>query len=192
MILRCNFSKSAPHLDLKLEHLLILRIFKGMNIEVKKVEIQDKDIIANLMQLYQYDFTEFGGEHLGERGKFTYEYLDEYWTDKERYPFLILVNGEIAGFSLINKHSLLGAKNTNAIAEFFILKYFRKKGIGAFAAEKIIHHFPGKWEISQTFQNTTAQKFWLNFVKDLKGNDFKRIELPEEEKIVLTFEVNSK
>ena len=159
-----------------------------MSIEILKVNKKDKDIIANLMQFYQYDFTDFGGEHLGERAKFTYKYFDCYWEDSDRHPFLILYDKQIAGFSFVNEYSHLGYENAHSIAEFFILRYFRKKGIGFQAAKKIIEKFPGKWEISQTEKNVNAQKFWLKFVRSLKGQDFEKVVLNESGKVVLAFD----
>jgi predicted acetyltransferase len=155
------------------------------NIQIKKVRIEDKDIIVNLMQLYQYDFSAFGGDHLNELGRFVYGYLDSYWKEKDRYPFLITVDGEIAGFSFINRHSFLGNTDVYTIAEFFILKYFRRSGIGTAAAKKIVELFPGKWEVSQTAKNLEAQEFWLKFVQSLTGNKFEKKELKNDNKIIL-------
>ena len=158
-----------------------------MTVLIEKVEKQNKHIIENLMQFYQYDFTDFGGEHTNKQGKFTYTYLDSYWEDTDRHPFLVTYNGEIAGFSLVNTHSLLGNTDTYSIAEFFILRYLRNKKIGQTAAKQIIKTFPGKWEVSQTKENKKAQDFWLKLVKSLVNENFKRVELKEDQKIVLEF-----
>ncbi len=90
--------------------------------------------------------------------------------------------------SLINKRSLLNQSDVFVIAEFFILKYFRKLGVGIKAAEEIVNRFPGRWEVSQTERNVGAQKFWLNFVTHLKGSDFKKVHLSQQKKIVLSFD----
>lgn len=160
-----------------------------MNITVKKAFTDDKEIIRNLVQFYQYDFTDFGGEHLGQDAKFHYKHLDSYWKEGDRHPFLIFADEEIAGFSFVNGHSLLGNEDVHSIAEFFILRYFRGLGIGLDAAAKIVSFFPGKWEVSQTYQNKGAQKFWMKFMKATVNDKFERIDLEKEKKIVLKFKV---
>ena len=107
-----------------------------MNVEIKSVQKADKKIVMNLMQFYQYDFTDFGGEHVKEDGLFFYKYMDLYWEEKERYPFLIYLDNELAGLSFVNKHSLLKENDVHVLAEFFILRYFRKKGVGFYSSKK--------------------------------------------------------
>ena len=140
------------------------------------------------MNLYQYDFTDFGADPVGERARFVYMPLDSYWEEKNRYPFLIYDGNKIAGFALVNQTSLLANSNTHSIAEFFILRYLRHKKVGIAAAGDIISRFPGIWEISQTYQNVGAQNFWLKTITSLVDENFERIDLKEIQKIVLRFE----
>jgi predicted acetyltransferase len=142
--------------------------------------------MKNLMVLYQYDFAELGGDPVDRRGEFHYKYFDSYWEDSSRYPFLIFADDELAGFTLVNSHSQLGNSNIHAIAEFFILRYLRGQQIGLLAAKKVLAMFPGDWEVSQTYQNTGAQKFWLKVVASIT-KDFERADLPKDHKIVLKF-----
>jgi predicted acetyltransferase len=55
------------------------------------------------MQLYLYDFSEMCGDDCDERGLFEYEYLPRYWIEPERHPFLIRVDGKLAGFALVRE-----------------------------------------------------------------------------------------
>lgn len=54
--------------------------------------------------------------------------------------------------------------NPHNIAEFFVMRKYRQKGVGKAAAEKIFDQFPGGWEISQWSNNLPAQKFWQKVV----------------------------
>jgi predicted acetyltransferase len=70
---------------------------KPAKIEVLKATLHDKPVLRNLMELYQYDFSEIEGEDAGDFGLFGYRYLDHYWTESGRHPFLIKVDGKLAG-----------------------------------------------------------------------------------------------
>ena len=50
------------------------------------------------MELYRYDFTEFDQADVGPHGDYGYRYLDHYWADPGRHPFLFQVDGNWAGF----------------------------------------------------------------------------------------------
>lgn len=156
-------------------------------ISVVEVCKQDKKILFNLMQLYQYDFAEIEGNDCNSKGLFEYNYLNSYWEEDTRHPFLIKYKNKIAGLALVNRFSELGQINIHSIAEFFILRNYRQQGIGLLASVEIIKKFSGQWEISQTYKNHVAQVFWLKVVRHLVGNDFKQTDLAGKEKIVLSF-----
>ncbi len=54
------------------------------------------------MELYLHDSSEFNGDEIGDYGLFGYKYIDYYWTGLGRHPFLIKVQGEIAGIVLVS------------------------------------------------------------------------------------------
>lgn len=78
-----------------------------MRIEVVKAALQEKPILRNLLELYQYDFSEIEGEDVDARGLFGYRYLDRYWMESGRHPFLVKVDGMLAGFVLVSRHYLV-------------------------------------------------------------------------------------
>ncbi|MFD1851328.1 hypothetical protein [Oceanobacillus bengalensis] len=72
-----------------------------MNISLSLVPYEDKMILFQLIQLYRYDSSEHDGHALNHHGLYSYKYLDHQWTEDYRRPFIIKVDGEIAGFALI-------------------------------------------------------------------------------------------
>lgn len=141
------------------------------------------------MQLYQYDFAEIEGDDCNPEGLFEYKYFDCYWEEGNRHPFLIRYKNEIAGFALVNDFSELNETNIHSMAEFFILRNYRKQGIGLLASIEIMKKISGKWEISQTYKNHVAQAFWLKVVQNLAEDNFRKTDLPEKEKVVLSIEI---
>ena len=94
-----------------------------MQVEVLKATIEQKPLLANLLELYAYDFTEFCDFDIGNNGFYGYEHLPLYWTESTRFPYLIYVDKKIAGFVLIQKGSPISDDITVwDISEFFVMK----------------------------------------------------------------------
>ncbi len=140
-----------------------------MNIEIVQGTREDRDVFWNLMQLYQYDFSEHSGEDPNEKGLFSYDILNRYWTDEGvqegRKAFLIRVNGNLAGFALLHGFSYLDNPETeHTVAEFFVMRKWRRRGIGRLVALDLFRRFPGKWDIGQERKNVKAQLFWRQII----------------------------
>ncbi|MBU1336525.1 MAG: GNAT family N-acetyltransferase [Alphaproteobacteria bacterium] len=118
-----------------------------------------KPVIANLIQLYLYDMTETMPFPVGADGRFGYGFLERFW----RFPYLIHAGDEIAGFALvIEECPLTGTKPCWFMAEFFILKAYRRRGAGQAAVAAAMREHPGDWHIAVPQANAPAGAFWDN------------------------------
>ena len=146
------------------------------------------------MELYAYDFTEFCNFDIGDNGFYGYEYLPLYWIEPTRFPYLIYVNKKIAGFILVQKGSPIS--NDSAIwdmSEFFIMKKYKRHGIGTAAALKIWQQFKGPWQVRVWMNNPIACSFWLHAIQKFTSDPIKtKVNLKEENWIVYTFESKDK
>jgi predicted acetyltransferase len=143
-----------------------------VNIDIKEASIEDKSILRNLMELCQHDYSEFSGEDVNEHGTFGYRYLDHYWTEPGRHPFIIKVSGKLAGLALVRA---IG-EDTHSIAEFFIMRKYRRQGVGQTVAHRIFGMFPGKWRIAQEAGNLPAQIFWRKVISRYTNGDFEDVQ----------------
>lgn len=126
--------------------------------------------MANLLELYIHDFSEFLDLDLGLDGRFGYKYLSLYWTEPAHYPFLVEVNGRPAGFVLMRKGSQIsGDENTWDITEFFVVRRHRRSRVGLYVAHQMWRRFPGKWEVRVKDSNRPAIAFWTHAVSDFLG-----------------------
>jgi len=50
------------------------------------------------------------------------------------------------------------------MAEFFVGRTFRRRGIGKLAVELILNRFAGRWEITEYLRNPVAVSFWRRVV----------------------------
>ena len=87
-------------------------------------------------------------------GRYGYRLLDAYWTDPTRRPFLVRVDGHLAGFALVR------TGDPHDMAEFFVMRKYRRSGVGIDAARAVFARFPGPWQTRQQFENVGATKFW--------------------------------
>ena len=134
-------------------------------VEVLPAAAEQAPVLANLLQLYAHDFSEFLDVEIGEDGKFTYNPLPLYWMEAGRHPFLIRVDGKLAGFALLKKGSAFsGNENVWDLAEFFVLRGYRRRGIGTLAANQLWTRFPGSWEVRVMQLNVAAQRFWKQVI----------------------------
>jgi predicted acetyltransferase len=87
-----------------------------------------------------------------------------------RYPFLIKVNGHLAGFVLLQKGSQIsGDEGIGDVAEFFIVRGYRRLGVGMKAAHEVWKRFPGKWEVRVIVRNQRAKEFWARAIGEFLG-----------------------
>lgn len=137
-----------------------------MKIEVSPAKVEDKPILRNLLELCLHDYSEFNGKDVNEHGLFDYPYLDHYWTEAGRYPFLVKVEGKLAGFVLVRDLAIAEGEPLWQIAEFFILRKYRRQGIGREVAHQMFERFVGRWEVTQEKGNLPAQQFWQRIMEE--------------------------
>jgi predicted acetyltransferase len=134
-------------------------------VTLTQVPVSQSPIIANLMQLYKYDFSEFAqigspyGE-VGSDGRFVYDGLDSYWREDGRIPLTVQADDRLAGFILVNRWSALSRKLDHSVAEFFVLRKYRLIGVGSRAARVLFERWPGRWEVPVASYNKPALFFW--------------------------------
>jgi len=100
-----------------------------MDVQIIQAPVEQKNVLRHLLELYTYDFSEFDPLDVNEQGLYGYEYFDHYWTEPERFPFLIKVNGNYAGFALVRKITQEGENYEPyfEMAEFFVMKKIPKR-----------------------------------------------------------------
>ncbi len=135
----------------------------------------ERFVLENLIQLYVYDWSELGPFELGEDGRFEAPPLGPYWEDEERHPFLLRVDGALAGFALVRARSRLsGAPGVFDMAEFFVVRRHRRQGVGRAAARLVFERFRGAWEVRQRVENPAATAFWRSAIATFTGDGFEQ------------------
>ena len=141
-----------------------------MQIKVIPATQDQQPILANLIELYAHDFSEMADLQLNSSGRFGYAPLPLYWQQPNRHPFLVTVDGRLAGFALVKQGSEISEdKDIWDVAEFFIVRRYRRHGVGKIVAHEIWKTFPGRWEVRVLERNQTGLAFWNRAIASFVG-----------------------
>ena len=67
-----------------------------MTLELRPVANDEKEILKNLLEKYDYEFSQWDKRDVNKLGLYGYRYLDHYWTE-EAMGLFIVVDGKLAG-----------------------------------------------------------------------------------------------
>jgi len=126
-------------------------------------------LLSNLLELYIHDLSDvFLQVELGTDGRYGYEQLPQYWSDPERrFPFLIRCDGHVAGFVLAKRGSSASSDpDVFDVAEFFVMRRYRRSGVGRRAAFLLWDRLPGTWTVRVGQNNRRALEFWRSVVAE--------------------------
>lgn len=154
-------------------------IFKN-KIDYEKIQlipatIQDYPTIQNVGRFYVYDMSEYMGSEEGwempENG--LYECIDfkKYWDAENSFSFLVRYKNEIAGFVIVDKKGSATEIDFN-MAQFFVLRKFKNKGLGRYIAHECFKKFAGVWEVMVIPGNEGAYRFWRSTIRNYTHNNF--------------------
>ena len=146
-----------------------------MNIEIVPVGIDDKEILRNLLEKYNYEFSQYDQRDVNGLGLYGYMYLDNYWNEDNRWAFFIRVDGNLAGFAMVNDFPEAQEETDYSLAEFFIMYKYRRCGVGKYAAKKVFSMFKGKWQLKRHPKNIGSVHFWDAVVNEYTGGNYRLV-----------------
>jgi predicted acetyltransferase len=131
-----------------------------MDVDLVVVAEEHKHVLANLLQFYRYDFSVTRGYELTPHGTFVCRYLDNYFTEDGRDACFITVGGQLAGFTMTRRLE----DGAREVAEFFVVRRYRRHGVGRDAARQMFRRHPGEWLLAFDHDNFEAARFWPSVV----------------------------
>ena len=129
-----------------------------MTFAVKSANIEEKPIILDLIQPYLAELSRLPDEdpdYKDENGIYQYPYLDHYWREKERFPYLLYGDDKIAGFALVRQDG-----DHWEMSEFYASPQFRRRGLAMTCVGEIFKEHPGEWRISFNKYNNPSRQLW--------------------------------
>lgn len=130
-------------------------------LELLQTGPEQAELIRNLYQFYAYESSDWEEEDVEADGRFYIheEHLARYWQEPQWSANLILVDGFIAGFLLIERSELPGI-DALELADLFILKRYRRQGIGRLLATQVLMEGDHNWLVRFYREDQPAQAFW--------------------------------
>jgi aminoglycoside 6'-N-acetyltransferase I len=147
-----------------------LRKAVKLDLRDARASAADREWLTNVYPFYLHDISEFDEHYytLSDRGLWVPDHLPSWLQDDTDHPLIIRQSGTRVGFALVNEtpsvHMLPGCRFR--LSEFFILKRYRRTGIGLRAAQALFDRFRGRWQLSILPRNAPAIAFWCRVLGD--------------------------
>jgi predicted acetyltransferase len=130
---------------------------------LSKIGPHSEPLLRNLFEFYLHDMSEWLHFDTGADGSYSYD-TSALWA-KGHDIYLAKVGDSIAGFALVGSAARwLGNIGAHEIVEFFVLRRFRRSGIGQQMAERLWSAYPGEWLVRVLESNVPAIPFWRSAI----------------------------
>lgn len=141
-------------------------------------------LIRNLYQFYAYESSDWEEEDVEVDGRFYVNdaHMDRYWQSPGWSASLVLFDGFIAGFVLVEQSELPGM-DVLELADLFVLKRYRRQGIGCAVAAQMLATPGSDWLVRYYGQDEVAVAFWQAVLQDLPRSS-RFIELDDEPELL--------
>lgn len=126
--------------------------------------------IENLMQFYNHDMSEWYPVSFGDHGLCTLRPKQPYWAQPGVKPFIGRVDGQLAGFAVVDNEVADPASQFN-MGYFFVARRYRSLGLGRRWVADVLNRFPGRWEIYHYGDNQPATAFWPKAIAGAGATD---------------------
>ncbi len=146
-------------------------------LEIRIAQPKDQRALAQMLELYQYELSDIWDQDLDENGMFGYN-LTHFSDDPNCHACIATIEGIYAGFALVDRAVKIGAQGY-WMDQFFVLKKYRRNGIGARLARHTFASLPGEWEVGQMPQNHAAREFWLRTISQFTQGKFTQHQITE-------------
>jgi len=146
-----------------------------MQVELREAAIEQLPIMQRMGSYYVYDMSEYVGGEPGwefpDTGDYECDDFRPHFEDPQASPFFIRVDGELAGFAIVNRQGSEPEADYN-MAQFFVLRKFKGRGVGAQAARECFQRFRGVWNVMVIPQNVGAHAFWKRTISVFTDSEF--------------------
>ena len=151
-------------------------------VDIVEATHEDDPLLDRLLQFYQYDFGEIMGGDVGADGVYRYTTLERFWGTDDPHAFIVRVGGRVAGFAFVCRQ---GSHRDSSVPvwyvdEFFVMRKYRRRGVGERLARHIFDLFAGEWEAREVPTNTGAIAFWRKVIGDYTSGRYEEYLDPDD------------
>jgi predicted acetyltransferase len=138
-------------------------------IHFDRLERSDDALLRNLYEHYVHDMSEWLAIDTRADGAY---HLDTapFW-DGDFAVYLAREQGSIAGFGVVGSaEPWLGTPAARDVRDFFVLRRYRRRGVGDALALHLWNQHPAAWIIRILVANKPALPFWRRMVRSYRGD----------------------
>ena len=135
------------------------------NVKLRVFTSDDKQLLFHLLQLYIYDLEGSGIRGIQidyETGIYSFPSFDSLFEVSSRVPIGIYLDAMPIGFALLYEPLAPGADYD--IAEFFVKRAFRRRGVGSKAVALLAGEYTGTFIVTALSENEAAVRFWQSAI----------------------------
>lgn len=148
-----------------------------MNIELRSIQLEERETLLNLWEKYDYEFSRFDHRDVDEFGLYGCKDLDYYWTKEKKWPYFITVDGKLAGFVMVTDLPVVESTETDfQIGEFFVMTKYRRLGIGRHVFFQVLSKHKGRQQLVRHPNNTASVHFWDNVINEYTKGQYTLIQ----------------
>jgi Predicted acetyltransferase len=89
--------------------------------------------------------------------------------------YFIIVDGNLAGFVMINNYPEAKEETDYSMAEFFVMYKYRRCGVGKFVATQLFDKFHGRWQLRRHPKNTPPVYFWDKVISEYTNGNYRLV-----------------
>lgn len=142
------------------------------NFRVTAVDRSCQGGLDNLFQLYLHDMAEWFEVDTGSDGRYAYP-TDTIW-ERGLGVFFAYAGAIPIGFAVVGSaERWVGDADVRDLHEFFVVRRYRRHGVGQALAHHVWRQYPGAWLVRVYQRNSPALSFWRHAVASHCGSNYR-------------------
>ena len=148
-----------------------------MSLHFRKAQPEDFPALQQMLELYQYDISDIYLQDTDAEAKYGYD-LERHKQGERFHAHVALEGSQYIGFALVAP-AIVTRKEGSWMEQFFILKRYRRSGVGRALALHVFQSHPGPWEVGQMPTNYSAQAFWRQVIATATAGAFVELQVTD-------------
>lgn len=145
--------------------------------EHRRARPEDFPALQQMLELYQYELSDIWPQDADGQARYGYD-LDRHRLGERFHAHVARVGAQYAGFALVAP-AVVTRREGHWMEQFFVLKRYRRAGLGQAFATGVLQAHPGPWEVGQMPANTAARAFWRRVIGALTGERYTELQVTE-------------
>jgi predicted acetyltransferase len=148
------------------------------DLAISRIGPEADALLRNLFEHYCYDMSEWFDFDTRDDGSCSYD-TASVWAG-EYAAYLAKIGSSIVGFALIGSGAhWLGDIGARDVHELFVLRKFRRRGVGQRMATLLWNEHPGEWLVRVFETSAPAVLFWRDAISDYSLGSYR-----EEQRVI--------